>query len=188
MSNVRNISHRPSVYGSRGTSDNQVLRATVHGATTLSSTAAGIIAVAIPLDPGSLTGNDFNDFTSTYDEFRVLGATINIISMLPNTVLQNNNIAAIAFDNDSSANPGSFTAVRQYNNSHVFSAIMTHNKGDPLSFTWWRPTSGGGATINWIDVAGTAPGSIQLYVDNLSLSTLYFAYAVELYIELRGRR
>ena len=180
--------HKSQSYGSGGRVDNQIIRATIHGASTLVSSAGGVIAVAIPMDPATVAGNDFTDFSGTYDEFRVIGTTIHLVSQIPNTTVSANNIAAIAFDNDSSAAPTSFTNVRQYNNSFVFSAVMTHDHGQARMYTWWRPTAGSETTINWVDVNATSAGSIQLYVDTLTASTTYFSYAVELYVEFRGRR
>jgi hypothetical protein len=179
---------QPTAYGVGGKIDNQIVRQTIHGAANLTSSGAGVIAVAIVLDPATIGNTDFSDFSGTYDEFRVTGASIHLISSLPNSTTLANNIAAIAFDNDSSSAPSSFSNVRQYNNSHVFSVVMTHDHGIPRTYTWWRPTAGSETTINWIDVNSTSPGSIQLYVDNLTFSTLYLTYAVELFVEFRGRR
>ncbi len=142
------------------------------------------------MDPNALTGTDWADFTAVYDEFRVLGAHISLYSSFPNSTTASNNVAVIAFDNDSATAAGSFTAVRQFNNSKTFSALMTHNAGKGFEATWWRPTIGLETPIPWIDInsSSSSLGSILLYADGLNNSTTYLVYVIDLYVELRGRR
>jgi len=183
--------HRPTQFGSDRKQDDTLVRATIHSATTLASSGAGIINGAFSMDPSAATGTDWADYSSTYDEFRVLGCRVSFISNQPNTLTSLVDLVAVAFDNDSAGNPGSLSAVRQYSTSRIFPAIWNNDK--MYSFTWWRPVRGQETTIPWIDVAtpSGSPGSIQIYAGGaggLTASTTYFTYALEYFVEFRGRR
>ncbi len=180
----RQIIMKPQAYGSGGAQDKTLVRQTVHGAFTISSSGGGVINGYTSLDPS--TQSDWADFSSAYDEFRVIGASI-ILAPVQFGVAANGGLMALAFDNDSTGNPGSFTAVQQYANS-VYYSVM--NSIGPQKYTWWRPTKGGETAITWDDVANpsTSLGSIVFYASGLSASAVYVSAAVELYIEFRGRR
>ncbi len=175
----------PRAYGAEEKQDTTLVRATVHGSGVLSSSAGGVLATAISLDP-SVTGSDWADFSSTYDEFRVIGAKISFSSTQPNNNV-NGNIVAVALDNDSASAPATFSAVQQYSTCRYFPALWT---GKLCSFEFWRPIKGAETAIIWDDVANPSGslGSIQIYSGSLTASSTYLAYAVELYLEFRGRR
>jgi len=181
------ISHNPAHYG-RGANSNQITAATVNGAQSFTSTAGGVISIAVPLDPSALTTTDWADFSGTYDEFRVLGVQIDLICRQPNATTANN-IAVMAFDNDSTPAP-TFALVNSYGNSQIFSSIIIHDQGRALTKRWWRPTSGGRTEILWRDVAtpSTSTGSIMLYADGLTASSAYWDIAFKFFCEFRGRR
>lgn len=188
---VQGTTLRPSQFGSDRKQDDTLVRATIHGSTTLASTAAGIINGSFSMDPSTATGTDWADYSSTYDEFRVLGCRITFISNQPNTLTSLVDYVAVAFDNDSTGNPGSLSAVRQYSTSRIFPAIWNNDK--MYSFTWWRPVRGLETNIPWIDVAtpSSSPGSIPIYAGGnggLTVSTVYFTYAIEYFCQFRGRR
>lgn len=183
-------SHNPRAFGSGLRSDNKILKATIHGAATISSTGAGIINTTFSMDPSALTGTDWADFSSTYDEFRVIGCEITLVSLFQNSITAANNLLILAFDNDSSTAPTSYTTALQYSTSRTSSAIFQHSGGATLRSTWWRPTAGSETTIPWVDVAAPSGsvGAILLYSESLNLSAAYLAASVRLYVELRGRR
>lgn len=182
-----NFSHRPSTYG-RNVNGNNIVRATVNGAQSYTSTAGGVLSIAVPLDPSALTTTDWGDFSGTYDEFRVIGVQIDLICRLPN-VTSANNIAVMAFDNDSTPTP-TFALVNSYGNSRIFSSIIVHEEGKPLTQRWWRPTAGARTEILWRDVAtpSTSTGSIMFYADGLQATTAYWDVAYKFFVEFRGRR
>ncbi len=181
----KNPSKSPSAYGSGGNQDKTLVRATLHGTSTLTTSAGGVINGYISMDPSS-SSSDWADFSSTYDEFRIIGVKM-IAAPIQFGVAVNGGLIATAFDNDSAANPGSFTAVQQYSNSKYFSAVNSMN---PISFTWWRPVKGADTPIIWDDVANpsTSLGSVVFYASGLSASTNYASLALEFYVEFRGRR
>ncbi len=172
--------------------DNKIIRQTIHGFGSLASSAGGVIAAAIPLDPSALANSDWADFNSTYDEFRVIGCRLSLVSQGPAAAPATlaNSVLALAFDNDSSVNPASFTTVQQYGTVQYRSVLMQHNQGLPMTLEWWRPTAGKETTIAWIDFgsASGSLGSIQVYATGLTASTTYLTYTVDLYCEMRGRR
>jgi hypothetical protein len=178
--------HKPSAYNSAVAQDQRIDRFTVHFDGTIASSAGGTIRAALGMDPSA--AGDWSDFTGVYDEFRIVGARIHLASAQTNSTGVNNAILAIAYDDDSSTTPASVTAVRQYATSSVHSTIMTHNKGAPLSLVYWRPTTG--VPPLWVDVATPSGslGSIILAADGLTVSTTYLVYALDYYVEFRGRR
>jgi hypothetical protein len=181
--------HAPSAYGS-GPQDNKIIRGTVHGYSSLGSTAGGVIDAFITMDPGSISNTDFADFSVTYDEFRVIGCQLSLFSAGPNSTTNNSGIVGFAFDNDTASVPGSLGVVQQYGTYVPVSAVMVHDQGKPLQLRFWRPTAGPKTDVPWVDIANPSGslGSIRLYSSGLSASTTYLYYAIELYMEFRGRR
>jgi hypothetical protein len=183
---AKSFDHKISSYGTNLSQDQRIDRFTCHFEGSIASTAGGNILTAIPMDPSG--SGDWADFTSTYDEFHVVGVRLNLISVQTNATAVNNSLLAIAYDDDTGSAPASVTAVRQYATSSVHSTIIAHNQGKPLTLVWWRPTTG--SLPLWIDVATPSGslGSIQLAAGGLSASTTYLNYGVDYYIEFRGRR
>lgn len=182
----RNNAHKPVTYGAGANQDKTLMKATVHGAGTLTSSAGGVINTNISMDPSSYTGTDWGDFSSTYDEFRVMGIRITCANHQFGVAV-NGGIMAVAFDNDSAAAPGSFTQVQQYSTSKYMAAVWTSKL---QRFAWWRPERGVETTIPWIDVANPSGslGSVVFYCSGLSATTQYVDLAIEAFIEFRGRR
>lgn len=176
----------PSNFGVGQNQDKTLLRATVHGTGTLTSSVGGVINNVVVMDPSTYTGSDWADFSSTYDEFRVLGIRIHCANHQFGVAV-NGGLVALAFDNDTSAAPGSFTAVQQYSTSKYQPAVWFTKT---ITHTWWRPTKGKETTITWCDVANPSGslGSIQIYASGLSASTQYIDLAIEAFVEFRGRR
>ncbi len=187
MSKQHPISQRPTSYGTGRKQDNTFVRATIHGSGTLTTSAGGVINTAVTMDPSSYTGTDWADFSSTYDEFRVVGIRITL-APIQFGVAVNGGLLALAFDNDSSSAPGSFTAVQQYSTSQYY--CIVNNTAKPVQFDWWRPTRGAETTQLWYDVANPSGslGSVVFYASGLSASTSYTSIAIEAFLEFRGRR
>ncbi len=173
-------------FGESKMQDNSVHRFTCHAEAALTSNGSGNILTAIGMDPSA--GGDWSDFSSTFDEFRVIGATVRLISAQPNSTSVNNGVLAIAFDNDSSASPTTLNQVRQYATSESLSVLMKHDRGVPYQKTYWRPTTG--VQQLWIDVANPSGslGAILIAVTGLTASTVYLYYTIDWFIEFRGRR
>lgn len=181
------ITKNPQAFGSGVDQDRTLVKATIHGDSSLTTGVAGGINGYIALDPNTLADSDWADFSSTYDEFRVLGCSIHFTCVAPNSALANA-FLAIAFDNDNAANPGSLSAVRQYSTHRLLPLIWSTDK--VITHTWWRPTRGTETTIPWCDIgnSSTSLGSIKLFTSGVAASTTYLNYAIDLYCEFRGRR
>ncbi len=186
MSKPSRFPKNPQAYGSSQSQDRTFVRATVHSNGVLTSNASGDILVAITLDPSTGGNSDWADFSSTYDEFRVMGVEI-VFSSISLNANNANYLGAIAFDNDSSSAPSNLTAVRQYATSTSMPAIWTTL---PIHKKFWRPQLGVETPIMWNDVANPSGslGSIQIAFGSLSVSTQYLSYHVNMFLEFRGRR
>lgn len=187
MSRATKISKKVQTYGTDVSQDRTLVKATVHGDAALTTGVAGGINGFIALDPGAISDTDWADFSSTYDEFRVLGVRMRFTCVAPNSTLANA-FLAVAFDNDNAANPGSFSAVRQYSTHRLMPLVWSTDK--VITMTWWRPTRGEETTIPWCDIGNSASslGSIKLFTTGVAASTTYLNYAIDLFVEFRGRR
>ena len=170
--------------------DNRIIPGIIHGYTTISSSAGGVINASISMDPSSVSNTDWADFSVTYDEFRVLGVRLRLMSTSPNTTSANEGLVVICFDNDSSGALSTFTEGQQYSTAFIVPSIFQQTNGKMATYTWYRPTAGKETTIAWCDVAtpSTSTGAVKFYSSGLTASTQYFSYAVELLCEFRGRR
>lgn len=142
------------------------------------------------MDPSTISNTDWSDYNTVYDEFRVLGVRIKLMSTSPNTTSANEGLVVMVFDNDSSSSLSSFTTGQQYNTAVIFPSIFQSTNGRMLERTWYRPTSGRQTAQVWYDVAtpSSSPGGVLFYATGLTASTQYLAYAVDLLVEFRGRR
>ncbi len=175
-----------------GNQDTTIHKFVTHAYNNITSSAGGVVDLALTMDPNGLANTDWADFSSLYDEFRVIGVRISIVSSGPNAApaTMANYILSIAFDNDNATAPGSHSQVQQYSTSSTHSLLMTHPQGKPLVLTYWRPTAGKGTTIPWVDIAtpSGSTGSILLYSSALTASTFYATYVMEYFCEFRGRK
>jgi hypothetical protein len=134
---------------------------------------------------------DWASCSGLYDEFRVLGIRVDLVSLQQYSVTSKNSIIGFCFDNDSSAIPANFAAIEGYDSLKLVPAVFQHTNGQMFSFGWERPASGMNTAIDWIDVAtpGNSLGGI-LYSNSgpLTASTAYYYYVVYWYVEFRGRR
>jgi len=154
----------------------------------LASDGSGTLQVYINMDPSA--AYDWGLVSGYYDEFRVMGARLHLVSEQQFSVTKINTMGFIIFDNDSST-VNSFSAAGQYANKKMIPSVFNHTNGRTYSVTYARPVNKT-SPIPWIDVAAptTSLGSIQVIfpVAGLSTSTTYFSYAIEWMIEVRGRR
>ena len=170
--------------------DNRIVPAIIHGFTTISSSAGGVVNSSISMDPSSVSNTDWADFSGVYDEFRVLGVRLRLMSTSPNTTSANEGLVVVCFDNDSSGALSTFTEGQQYTTAYIVPSIFQQTNGKMATYTWYRPTAGKETAITWCDVAtpSGSTGAVKFYANGLTASTQYFAYTVELLCEFRGRR
>jgi hypothetical protein len=185
------VSKRPAAYGAECKQDNNIIRTTIHGVGNIASSAGGLINTVITMNPNTLASSEFaTDFASAYDQFRVLGCRLRLVSQQTNSTTVANNMLVVLFDNDDSTAITSYTNGLQFSTSIASACIFQHCDGDVFQRTWWRPTRGEDTPIDWVDcnTPANSLGSIKLYGDTLTATTNYFTYEVELFCEFRGRR
>lgn len=168
--------------------DNRLHRASHALQGTLTSSAIGVINGVLVLNP---TGyGDFTQYQTIYDEFRVIGVRLELLSRQQYSVTAINTLVAVVFDNDDSNPTTSLLAASDYNTCQMFSSIFQHGTGKSqlLTYTWLRPTVG--APIPWVDIANPSGslGSVKFYSAGLTGLTAYLDYHVTLMVEYRGRR
>ncbi len=155
---------------------------------TVSSDGAGTLVRTLLMDPSS--ASDWNLVSNYYDEFRVVGVRLLLLSSQQFSVTAINALGYIIFDNDSTAAP-SFSTAQQYVNKRIIPSVFSHTNGKMLVYQHERPVSKS-SPIPWSDVAtpSGSPGSVSIIFNTaaLSLSTKYFEYQLEWMIECRGRR
>lgn len=148
----------------------------------------GNLTKVLNLDPSA--ANDWNLVNNYYDEFRIVGVRLLLLSSQQFSVTKTNAVGYIIFDNDS-VTTIAFTVASQYVNKKVIPAIFTHTNGKLLVYQHERPATKS-SPIPWSDVAtpSGSPGSVQIVFANgaLSVSTEYYQYQLEFMVEARGRR
>lgn len=171
-------------------SGNAISRMRLTSAGAIASNAATIINTVISANPSS--SSEWSSVTNLYDEFRVIGMRIKLVSLQQYSVTAANGYAVVAFDNSDSIAFSSLDFGHQLETSKIFSAIFQHaavsDKDSALCYSFVRPSSGKSA-IEWVDTGNPALslGSIKFYASNLTASTNYWNYTVEWFIEVRGR-
>lgn len=158
---------------------------------TISSSGIGVIANSVAMDPSG--AGEWGTYGAIWDEFRVLGIRITLVSAQQYSVTAVNKLGGVAYDNDSVTALTSVANVLEYSTSHTLPAIFGHkscreNQTMCQQYSWLRPTAG--APIPWIDVATPAgsTGGVLFYFAGLTVSTLYFDINVEYFVQFRGRR
>jgi len=171
--------------------DNRIVKMRLIRTLGVSSNALGTIAQVFTMDPSNST--EWASASALYDEFRVVGSRVKIISTQQYSVTKATDMVVICYDNDDVTALTSVAQGYEFSNSHVFNAVFTHNcpmKEDQdcaLVYSFLRPTSG--HAIDWVDVSNPTNllGSIKTYVTNLTVSTSYWVVAQEWFVEFRGR-
>jgi len=158
---------------------------------TLTSTAGQNIFDVIPMNPTA--ANEFATYAALYDEFRVVGIRVSLVSAQQYSLTAINILGAVCFDNDDGASHSSVLQCLEYPTAHVLPSVFQHvntreNGSLTQDFAWLRPTSG--APIKWCDCAVPAEsiGGVKFAFVGVTASTVYFYLNWEYFIEFRGRR
>lgn len=166
--------------------DNRIYRRRLPLVGTITSDGVGRIKDTLAMNPSSAP--DWASCSALYDEFRVVGCRLQLVSRTQNTVTLASNAVFVVFDNDDSAVLASYGEAAEYQNAHMIPALF--NNAHTYSFKFARPNSGVETALEWRDIAvpNTSPGAIKLYGDTLALSTNYYTYMIEWAVEFRGIR
>jgi len=181
-------------YVSKDGQNNRIDRKRLVTNQSISSDATGRINTVLSMDP--VGSAEWTSMSALYDEFRVLGARVRIISKQQYSAVNLTDMAVVVFDNDDTGVLTSLDAGTQYPECKVFNAVFgsvtttRENTDGALVYSFMRPNSGKNTSINWIDVANSnqSLGSIKFFVTNLSGTTSYWVILLEWFCEFRGRR
>jgi len=164
----------------------QASKLILRSATTVATNGLGIINSTIPMDPSAAVG--WAEVSNYYDEFRVIGARLQIYCSAPNSITRISDIAMVVFDNDDSASLTGTGQAYAYADKLVLPSIFT-NSMNGIAFSATRPATKSSPTP-WVDVQAPASslGAFKWYSEVLDISTVVFRVYYEYYLEVRGRR
>lgn len=166
--------------------DNRIYRRRLPLVGTITSDGVSRIKDTLAMDPSSAP--DWAAASALYDEFRVVGCRLQLVSRTQNTVTLASNAVFVVFDNDDNSVLTSYAGAAEYQNAHMIPALF--NTATTYLFRFSRPSSGAETALEWRDIGApsTSPGAIKLYGDTLTASTNYFTYMIEWAVEFRGVR
>ncbi len=166
--------------------DQSARKFTLHFQQTLASNGASVLNGTIQLRANAAI--DWGIISSYYDEYRLLGIRVKLVSLQQYSVSAGNSLMYVCFDNDDDTALTSNNQAMVYTDKAVMSAVFQH-VGELPEVTFWRPVSTA-SPIPWIDVATptSSLGAVKFYADSLSVSTNYVIASIEYFVEARGRR
>jgi hypothetical protein len=175
-------------------SSNTVFPTILRLAGTINSSAGGQITQTLLMNPNG--SSDWASMAGLYDEFRVLGIRIDLVSLQQFSVTASNALGVVVYDNDDSTVLASIASATSYGTAKFTPAIFTHeapigtNQNPCLTYEWIRPSSGPNTSIAWIDCGAPAGslGAIKFYFTGLTVTTQYLGYVITWFCEFRGRR
>jgi len=161
-----------------------------NSAASFTSNGSGVLNGLVNLVPNSSNWTNWNNLYPLYDEFRVIGAKIEI---LPATGVINSTsqwMIVMVYDNDD----GSTALVSQpaacdYRVKKIFPTNWVTPNPVTLSVTCWSVNGSPGSGTAWSTCVANPtayPRSFKLYGSTLTASTTYFYANVELVLQLRG--
>jgi len=166
--------------------DNRIYRRRVALVGTITSDAVSRINSVISMDPSSAP--DWASISALYDEFRVVGCRLKLVSRTQNTVTLASNAIFVIYDNDDNGVVASYASAAEYQTAHMIPALF--NNAFTYVFNFARPASGAHTALDWVDIATPtlSTGAVKFYGDTLSATTNYFTYMIEWAVEFRGVR
>jgi hypothetical protein len=166
--------------------DNRIYKRRLVFQNLIGSDGIGRIQAIYGMSPSG--ASDWASVSALYDEFRVVGCRLTLVSRQQNSVTAGSNAVYVVYDNDDGAVLTSYGEASEYQNCHVIPAIWADAK--VYQFNFARPGAGSQTSLPWIDIAAPASsiGAIKLYAESLSNSTQYFHALLEWAVEFRGVR
>jgi hypothetical protein len=169
------------------TQESETRKLVLRSSSTPTTTAVGLLNSTINLDPSGAIG--WSEISTYWDEFRVVGVSMKMFSLAPNSVTRVSDICMVVFDNDDNGALTSTTQAYSYTNKLVFPSIFTHVNGKGIPFSAVRPQNKT-SPIPWIDVQNPSLsyGALKFFSESLDASTAILRCYIEYYVEVRGRR
>ena len=180
--------YQPSV------ADNRIYKERLTNNTvSVSNSVTGNINTVISMNPSGSA--EWTSMANLYDQFRVKGIRVRLVSKQQFSVTAINDGAVICYDNDDSTVLTGTDAGLQYNTSHLFPAIWAHtstgndNKAGILEFVFMRPTAGANTSVEWIPTStpSNSLGSVKFFAAALTTSTAYWVIFIDYFLEFRSR-
>ncbi len=173
--------------------DNKVYPVRLTVQTVLASNGIGLLNGIITMNPSGSAEWTVN--SNLYDDFRVMGIRVRLISLQQYSVTALCTPVVIAYDDNNATALASFDAGLQYNTHHLFpsvfqmSAFGAQNRDCCLEYVFMRPTAGKDTAVIWVDTAnpGNTLGAVKFYGGSLTNSTNYITACVDYYVQFRGR-
>jgi len=155
-------------------------------ASVLGTTAIGTLNSTIAWDPSSAVG--WGEVSTYYDEFRVVGAKLQLYCLAPNSVTRICDLVIVTFDNNDSGVLTSTGQAYAVADKLVFPSIFLNGK-DGIGFSAVRPATKTSPTT-WVPVTApaTSTGAFKFFSEPLDVTTNILRAYIEYYLEVRGRR
>jgi len=162
----------------------------LHRADDAISSAAGIIAGAVSINPNGVPG--WADLVEVFDEFRVLAVELEYFPRNRYSKTTTVCVPGYAYvDHSDSSTPGSATLLQEAESCRVMSLEdpwtdrfdFGGNKAPPLT---WRMSGIEEAEFLNTSSFTQVPGSIKYYFQNLSASTTYGLFFAHYLVQFRG--
>lgn len=166
--------------------DQRIFRRRLVQLNNIQSDGVGRIQTVLGMNPSG--ASDWGSISALYDEFRVVGCRLTLVSRQQNSVTAGSNAVYVIFDNVDGVVLGGYAQASEFQNAHIIPAIWSNNTVARFKFS--RPSAGLDNALAWSDTAAPSgsTGAIKLYADTLSNSTIYFFYQMEWAVECRGIR
>jgi len=167
---------------------NRVMKTVLAIQGTVSSSGGGVISGAFSMDPSGSA--EWSSFAGIYDQFRVIGGNLKLVSCTANGNLSVlNSICAFAFDNDSGATPTTYGQIMQF--AEITDVPGCWTSGAIKQIPFRRPFRKGvpQSQFTWYDEASpsASPGSLKFYGSGFSNSITYWSYILEYVVEFQLR-
>jgi len=158
----------------------------LRSATLGSTTALGVVNTVISMDPSAAVG--WGEVSTYYDEFRVMGAKLQIYCLAPNSVTRISDLVTVVFDNDDSTVINGTSVAYAYADKMLFPSTYLNTR-DGMVFSAVRPSTKT-SPVPWVDVqqSNLSLGAFKFYSETLDASVAFFRIYYEYYVEVRGRR
>lgn len=155
-------------------------------ATVLSTTAIGTLNSTIVMDPSSAVG--WAEVSTYYDQFRVIGAKLQMYCLAPNSVTRICDLIIVTFDNDDQSALTSTGQAYARADKLIFPSVY-QNHPNGVVFSAVRPATKT-STIDWVTINSPAGsvGAFKFFSETLDVSTNILRVFIEYYVEVRGRR
>jgi len=150
------------------------------------SNGAGVIAAIVDINPNSGSYADWTSMASLYDEYRVLGAEITLMSCVTNAL--NQSLFVIAYDNDDRVTGlSSFENGLDYQKNKIIPSIWPNDRLYKLKADCFSAADPSTGRLFQTTAGTNYPCSFKTYAGGLTINTLYMEWCISVVVEFRGQ-